>query len=203
LLESNIGIWSDSIITGDYPESVKETEPVIQFTDNEKSLLKGSIDFIGINYYSTTAIKSTSDTTYDKINIGKPSGASWLWSYPEGLPLLLKWLSNRYLPLIPSLKFCITENGYATKNMLNNKEIELNDIERIKYFEEHMQQLEKSISEGIPIIGYYAWTITDNFEWRAGHTERFGLIFIDFNDTERIRTPKGSYYWWKHFLSKI
>lgn len=199
LLESFVGIWADPVIFGDYPKILQNSDKIVPFTTVEKQLMMGSVDFIGVNYYSTSAIEII-DGEHKKVNIGKPSGARWLWSYAKGLPLLFDWLNARYVTKNNNLKFYITENGYATKNINNNKEIEINDDSRVEYFKEHTAEVENIVDKGIPLAGYFAWSNTDNFEWKAGYTERFGLIFIDFDSEHKERTPKKSYLWWQQYL---
>lgn len=205
-LEEAVGIWSDSVIKGDYPESLKISRAgqLVLFTEEEKELLRSThIDFLGVNYYSSTGVKEvpteTGPAKFENVKIGKPTGAEWLWSYPDGMPLLFKWLHERY----PAMKFMVTENGCATNTLVQgwSEQVEINDAIRVEYYKDHVQKVQDIVRSGVPILAYYAWTITDNFEWSAGYTERFGIIFIDFEDPERKRTPKDSYRWWKTFLS--
>jgi len=210
LLEAAIGIWVDPIFFAEYPKSLllsneAESQKLVLFTDAEKLLFKENpIDFLGINYYSSTQILESAGI-FEHKSIGKPSGAEWLWSYPEGFYLILKWISNRYLPSFPNLKLAITENGCATNTLVPSwsKDVEVNDETRVEYYRDHVAQLVKAIKEGIPVVEYYAWTITDNFEWAAGYTERFGLIYVDFDDPDRKRTLKKSYFWWKSEIEKM
>jgi beta-glucosidase len=94
-------------------------------------------------------------------------------------------------------KIIITENGAAFKDELKNGVI--NDADRIAYFQQHLQAVLKAKKEGINIRGYFAWTLTDNFEWSEGYDARFGLVHIDFKT--QLRTIKNSGYWFRDFLS--
>lgn len=92
----------------------------------------------------------------------------------------------------------ITENGAA----FQDKQIEgkVDDPERLAYFKLYLAAMLKARQEGIPVTGYMAWTLMDNFEWAEGYNARFGLVYNDFKTQRRI--IKSSGYWWKEFLSK-
>lgn len=90
----------------------------------------------------------------------------------------------------------ITENGAAYHDKLTDGHV--HDVERIEYFKLYLAALLKGKNEGMPITGYMAWTLMDNFEWAEGFTARFGLVYNDFA-TQR-RTIKDSGYWWAEFL---
>ncbi|RNL55507.1 GH1 family beta-glucosidase [Pedobacter jejuensis] len=97
----------------------------------------------------------------------------------------------------PNVKnIIITENGAAYHDKIINGTIE--DDARIAYFELYLEALLKAKNEGMPISGYMAWTLMDNFEWAEGFDARFGLVHTDFKTLER--TIKNSGYWWQQFL---
>ena len=97
----------------------------------------------------------------------------------------------------PEIKeIVITENGSFFKDTMVDGRIA--DIGRTAYFQNHLQALQRVQSEGINIRGYFAWTLTDNFEWNEGYHARFGLIHVDFKS--QLRTIKDSGHWWRSFL---
>lgn len=91
----------------------------------------------------------------------------------------------------------ITENGAAFKDEV--KDGQVNDVQRIIYFQQYLGALLKAKQEGVNIKGYFAWTLTDNFEWSEGYKARFGLIHVDFKT--QLRTIKNSGYWFRDFLN--
>ena len=99
----------------------------------------------------------------------------------------------------PSIKeIIITENGAAYPDHLQDGEVV--DSARTAYFEEYLLAVLKAKQEGVPITGYMAWTLIDNFEWAEGFNARFGLVYNDFKTQQR--TIKNSGLWFKNFLEK-
>jgi beta-glucosidase len=92
----------------------------------------------------------------------------------------------------------VSENGAAFKDQLINGEVK--DDKRIDYFKQYLGALLRAKNEGINVKGYFAWTLTDNFEWAEGYHARFGLIHVDFKT--QLRTVKNSGYWFRDFLNK-
>ena len=74
----------------------------------------------------------------------------------------------------------------------------INDIHRQAYFEEHVSAMLKARNEGVPVNGYFAWTLTDNFEWSEGYHPRFGLVHVDHITQQRRLKRSG--FWWQQFL---
>lgn len=75
------------------------------------------------------------------------------------------------------------------------------EAERIDFLTRYLLQLSESIKEGTPVMGYFHWSFTDNFEWHSGYDERFGLVYIDYPTQKRI--PKDSYYWYRNLLQTL
>jgi beta-glucosidase len=92
----------------------------------------------------------------------------------------------------------VSENGAAYNDKIINGQI--NDVERIAFFDEYLHQLLKAKKEGVNIKGYFAWTLVDNFEWAFGYNARFGLVHVDMKT--QLRTIKQSGHWFRNFLTK-
>ncbi|KZC09280.1 Lactase-phlorizin hydrolase [Dufourea novaeangliae] len=89
----------------------------------------------------------------------------------------------------------ITENGYSDLGTLN-------DTDRIEYHREYLKQMLLAMHvDGVDVRGYYVWSLLDNFEWDRGYRERFGIVFVDFNDPKRPRILKESAKWWKKIIA--
>lgn len=76
----------------------------------------------------------------------------------------------------------------------------LHDTTRINYYKGYLTQLKKAADEGVNVVGYFAWSLLDNFEWRLGYTSRFGITYVDFKTLKRY--PKMSAYWFKQLVTK-
>ncbi|KAL4601239.1 hypothetical protein ACB092_11G258500 [Castanea dentata] len=210
-------MFAHPVIYGDYPKSMKSSvgNRLPRFTEAQSKLLQGSLDFLGVNYYTTNYVESapssngvnvsyvfdrraTLTTNKDGTPIGTPTALNWLFIYPKGLRELLLYIKENYNnPVI-----YITEDGMADANnrSLPIKDA-LKDSLRIRYHYGHLSYLLKAIKEGVNVKGYYVWSFFDDFEWDAGYTVQFGLIFVDFNNNLR-RYLKYSAYLFKLFLLK-
>lgn len=112
---------------------------------------------------------------------------------PDSFYRIIKKMAGYF----PSKDIIITENGASYKDKLIDGRIR--DGERIQYFHKHLEALRKLKEDDLPVKGYFAWTLTDNFEWSEGYHPKFGLVHVDRNSLKR--TIKDSGYWWRDFLS--
>ena len=130
----------------------------------------------------------------DKPNVDLGPKTDFGWEiYPQGLYDLLKRLQVKYN--VPEI--IITENGCSYSDG-PDKNKTINDKKRIEYHKSHVEQMQIAVNEGVPCTGYFAWSFMDNFEWAEGYSQRFGLVWVDFETLERI--PKESYYWYQNFI---
>ena len=153
-------------------------------------------DFLGVNYYSRAVIRDESVdeklNEKQKVTMGPKTDFGWE-VYPKGIYDLLKRLQDDY----NVNEIMVTENGCSYSDGPDeNKKV--NDINRVEYHRSHIEQILIAVDEGIPCTAYFAWSLMDNFEWAEGYSQRFGLIWVDFDTLERI--PKESYYWYQKFL---
>ena len=106
--------------------------------------------------------------------------------YPDGLYGILKWIADTYSATTP---IYITENGMASDDVVLNGSV--NDDIRLDYLNDHIMAVAQAAREGVPMKGYFAWSLLDNFEWSFGYEKRFGLVHVDYDTMKR--TPKASY----------
>ncbi|KAK1327204.1 Beta-glucosidase 44 [Acorus calamus] len=107
----------------------------------------------------------------------------------------------RKAPLPKSRDYLMDRNaGFTSMDDPGNGTLPqaLRDTKRIHYFKSYLPQLKKAIDERCNVIGYFAWSLLDNFEWTSGYTSRFGLVYVDYNDLKRY--PKMSAYWFREML---
>uniref|UniRef100_A0AB38Z7E9 Beta-glucosidase 13-like n=1 Tax=Paeonia suffruticosa TaxID=45171 RepID=A0AB38Z7E9_PAESU len=212
-------VYLDPIVTGDYPFSMKSIvrDRLPQFSSEEKKMLEGSYDFIGVNYYTSRYTRalpfSPNDIpvsyakdqyvemlTEDKdgVPIGPQSeGMEFMYIAPKWLASILVNLKTKYNnPLI-----YITENGYP--QLIQDKTMEeiCDDQVRIDYIKDHLVSIRTALREGVNVDGYFSWTLMDNMEVKGYYyTIGFGLHHVDIpNDFERF--PKKSAFWYRKFLS--
>ena len=76
----------------------------------------------------------------------------------------------------------------------------LKDTARISYYKAYLAQLRKTMDDGANVIGYFAWSLLDNFEWRLGYTSRFSIVYVDFKTLKRY--PKMSARWFQKLLHR-
>jgi beta-glucosidase len=105
-----------------------------------------------------------------------------------GLTALLTRITREYgdIPLY------ITENGAAYPDEVVDGQV--SDPARIDYYDQHLRSCLDSIEAGVPLRGYFAWSLMDNFEWAWGYEKRFGLVHVDYDTL--VRTPKASAHWY-------
>ncbi|MEW5940792.1 MAG: GH1 family beta-glucosidase [Chloroflexota bacterium] len=152
------------------------------------------IDFVGVNYYTRNIVRAheVSEAENAPRTIFRGNEITEMdWEvYPEGLYKILGRLYFDYdFPAI-----YITENGAAFKDTVN-ADGEVDDPARLSCLRRHLEQVHRAIEAGIPVKGYFAWSLMDNFEWAFGYSKRFGLIHVDY-ETQK-RTFKSSAKWYR------
>lgn len=113
--------------------------------------------------------------------------------YPDGLYYSLKRL-HEYAGDMP---LYVTENGLASPDVIEGGKVD--DQPRIDYLNQHFAAARRAMEDGVPLNGYFVWSLMDNYEWALGYEKRFGLVHVDFDSLER--TPKASYHALKRALS--
>lgn len=158
------------------------------------------IDFLGLNYYSRQIIAARNAQQGDFHPVVVPPSpqaeiTEMDWEvYPKGLFDILTRLTYEYR--FPELY--ITENGAAFEDHRQDQKID--DHKRVRYLETHFQQALCAIQVGVPLKGYFVWSLMDNFEWAQGYSKRFGLIYVDYTTLERI--PKKSAHWYHQVITE-
>ncbi|XP_058764848.1 beta-glucosidase 13-like [Vicia villosa] len=201
----------DPVFHGDYPRIMKKFvgNRLPKFTKKEKHMLKGSANFIGINYYTShfarhepNRTKITTDN-YDALAVSEATNVEgkilgfkdqygWSNVYPEGLYNFLIYVKEKY----KNPKVYITENGIASSKISNP----LKDEHRIAYVAAHLNVTKAAINDGVNVQGYFLWSAFDTFEFQMGYSGNWGLYHIDFNDSLK-RIPTDAAKWYKEYLT--
>ncbi len=104
----------------------------------------------------------------------------------------VKFITERYRqPIV------FTENGFCNPDFVH-LDGQVHDPQRIDFIRRYLRAMKRAIDEGIPVEGYFYWSILDNFEWAQGYKDRFGLVHVDFST--QVRTPKTSYGWYRDLI---
>lgn len=157
-------------------------------------------DFLGVNYYFPERVADAPGANAMEtrvIELANLECTAFGWEVnPDGMVTLLARIASDYQPG----EIYITENG-STYDDVVTREGRIEDEARRSYLARHLAAAKTAIDSGLPVKGYFAWSLLDNFEWAEGYTRRFGLIHVDY-PTQR-RTLKLSGEWYRSFLAKI
>jgi len=113
---------------------------------------------------------------------------------PQGLAELLQRVHRDYRPG----PLYVTENGACYDDAVA-PDGAVHDPERRRYLQRHLAALHGAIAQGVPVRGYFAWSLLDNFEWSEGYLRRFGLVHVDYATQQR--RLKDSALWYRAFLN--
>jgi beta-glucosidase len=158
-----------------------------------------STDFLGVNYYTRVVVDGSQSLTREHVTPEpEPNGVERTemgWEvYPQGLHDLLVWLHNDYKPP----KLYITENGVSYSDG-PGADGRVRDERRIRYLRDHFAAARRAMDRGVPLAGYFVWSLMDNFEWAKGYKQRFGVVWVDYTTQERI--PKDSALWYRQVIA--
>ncbi|CAN6698649.1 unnamed protein product [Malus baccata var. baccata] len=191
-LDFQLGWYLDPIYHGEYPKVMRERlgDRLPIFSEKDKELLKNSVDFIGLNHYTSRFIAHGRDN-HDKGDfykaqgikkiveweggeaIGEKAASEWLYVVPWGMHKVLNYIAQRY----NNPPIYVTENGTNTVTFFLDR-------------------------DGADVRGYFAWSLLDNFEWAQGYTKHFGLVYVDYKNG-LSRHPISSAYWFLRFFKGV
>jgi beta-glucosidase len=185
------GILMEPMAHGHYPpgtiELLGDDGPDIQ--DGDMGLIGAPTDFLGFNIYGGSFVEATGDEDEPYRVIDFPSSyphayADWIKIAPQALYWGVRFLNEIY----DVQEMYITENGCAMDDQLVEGRVD--DVDRVQFYRWHLDATARCVEAGLPLKGYFAWSLLDNFEWAEGYSHRFGLHYVDF-ETQK-RTPKLS-----------
>jgi len=188
--------WADPMILGEYPADGLEIfgSAVPKISAKDLDVIRQPLDFYAMNIYSADVVEAV-DKGWRKIEPHPGAARTAMdWAIvPESLYWGPKFLYERYgLPIV------IAENGMANLDWVQ-EDGKVHDPQRINYLTRYLREYNRAIYEGVPSLGYFQWSILDNFEWAEGFSKRFGLVYVDYGTAQRI--PKDSYFWYKDFIA--
>jgi beta-glucosidase len=203
------GLFLDAVFRGSYPEKIldyhRKFDVEARIDLDELRSAVEPVDVLGVNYYNINHVEYRE---------GSPGMAAWPgaegaamarppgeltemgWGVePEGLTLTLRRVHDNYGP-IPMM---VTENGAAYSDVVE-ADGAIHDIQRTEYLKSHIGAVADAMDHGVDMVGYFVWSLLDNFEWARGYSKRFGIVRVDYDTLQR--TVKDSGRWYQEFLSR-
>ncbi|MGI1661645.1 GH1 family beta-glucosidase [Palleronia sp. KMU-117] len=180
------------LFRGEYPAEVIEGfgPHMPDGWQDDFATIRAPLDWLGLNYYTRKVIAADDTSPWPALKEVEgplPKTAMGWEVYPEGLHHFLRRTHEDYTHGLP---LYVTENGMAAPDVIENGAVF--DPHRIDYLDAHLASVRKAIAEGVPVKGYFVWSLMDNYEWALGYEKRFGLVHVDFDSLRR--TPKASYH---------
>jgi beta-glucosidase len=197
--------YLDPLFRGAYPEDVVEDRialgnlkshklPFVRRGDLET--ISAPLDFLGVNYYSRVVMRSGEGEWPQAVQVAPDEELTDMgWEVcPQELAPLLERICHEYAP--PAIY--ITENGAAYSDGPDETG-RITDTRRIDFMRGHILACRRALNRGVPLAGYFVWSLMDNFEWAHGYEKRFGLYWVDYKTQRRI--PKDSAFWYHDVVS--
>ena len=195
--EEHVGWWFEPIYKQRYPAKIAKVRepdlPAIQ--DGDMALISTPCDFLGLNLYFPGFVRYKEEKQpypYEECGslVNLPRTEMGWQVYPPFLFYALQKIHDLYAPG----PLYITENGCAMDDRLDDRG-QVHDLWRQEYLRTHIEQLLMLRDSGVPVEGYFAWSLMDNFEWQYGYSKRFGLVHVDYETQQR--TLKASAKWYR------
>jgi len=193
-------IWLDPLYARGYPALFTQYFGAdLPIVDGDMEIIGSLPDFLGVNYYFEHVVKAVSAD--ERNPFGVALAGTWHektamgWDIvPEGMLRLLRYIAGNW----PISNLYVTENGAAFDDVPDADGV-VHDKERIEYLRAHLQACRDAIAEGIPLKGYFLWSLLDNFEWAYGYRKRFGIVRLHPETLNRI--PKKSFYYYRDVIA--
>ena len=180
------------LFKGEYPAEVMEglAPHLPQGWQDDFATIGQPLDWLGLNYYTCKRIAAGAGPWPATDEVPGPLDKTEMgWEiYPEGLHHFLTSIQRDYTGDLP---LYVTENGMAAPDAAGPGGV-VQDADRISYLTRHLHACQQAIAEGVPLKGYFMWSLLDNYEWSLGYEKRFGLVHVDFDTRER--RPKESWH---------
>jgi beta-glucosidase len=199
----NTEVFVFPVLGKGYPEIVtKELNLALPVKEGDLETIAQPIDFLGVNYYFEHPVIADKSAQF-KYSI-KPSWhetTAMGWPViPGGLERQLEWLAAVSKGAFgkAEIPIYVTENGCAYDDEVT-ADGRVHDRKRIEYLQKHLAACANAMKKGVPLKGYYVWSLLDNFEWAYGYSRRFGVIHVDFKTQKR--TFKDSAYFFRDVIA--
>jgi beta-glucosidase len=192
-------IFLDPLAGRGYPQDVFDhyQRPTDFIKEGDLDIIAGPIDYLGVNHYHRGVHRSKDMPEAQNSPITNRAGddrSEMDWEiYPQGLyDILTRVHHDYYFP-----EYYVTENGVSVPDELSGTGADgkaVNDVRRVNYYRGYISAAGRALASGVPLRGYFAWSLMDNFEWGFGYSKRFGIIYIDYETQERIWKDSAHFY---------
>jgi beta-glucosidase len=192
-------MYLDPLVGRGYPGIALEdfARPTPFIHSGDMQTIAVPIDFLGVNYYFRDIVRSSkipeAENAPRTVFPGRQKTTMGWEIYPQGLYEMLTRLHAEY----PFRSYVVTENGASFDDVVG-ADGHVDDPMRVAYLRDHFLAASRALAEGVPLKGYFVWSLLDNFEWSFGFSKRFGLVHVDF--ATQKRTPKASAGWYRDVI---
>jgi beta-glucosidase len=187
--------FSDPMVFGYYPQDGLELfgADMPEIPSGDLDIVSQPLDCFFTNIYCGTYVRGRDDGGREIVERENLAWTDIGWPVtPEVLYWAPRFYTDRYrLPLV------VTENGMANPDQVHDGVVD--DEARIEFLRQYLAEYGRAIEDGVPGIGYFLWSLLDNFEWAEGYAKRFGIIHVDYATQQR--TLKDSAYWYSHVIA--
>jgi beta-glucosidase len=192
-----LGVILDGKYTDGFLEYAGAAAP--KFTADELKIISSPTDFVGLNIYAPQFYITATENKPFKV---LPFPASFPHMNSEWLrigPETIYWVPRIAAKIWNIETIYISENGTSSEDKLA-ADGQVYDLDRIMFLRNYLTQLQRAVAEGVPVRGYFLWSLMDNFEWIFGYEKRFGVYHVDF-DTQ-VRVPKLSAAFYRDVVAR-
>lgn len=187
----------DPLVGRGYPQDIVNGfgNPMEFVQSGDMDTITVPVDFLGVNYYTRNIARDEDAENNEPATVFQGNEITEMdWEvYPKGLYNILGRLHFDYA--FPAIY--ITENGAAFSDEID-ADGQVDDPARLSYIERHLEMVHNAIQIDVPVKGYFAWSLLDNFEWGFGYSKRFGIVYVDYQTQQRI--PKSSAKWYRQVI---
>ncbi len=184
------------IMEGKYPQLYLDEQGANapKFTDEDLKIIGSPLDFVGTNVYTPTYVRADEQAPGGFKVIPNPSSyphmaSPWLSIGPEAL----YWAPRHVASIWGVKELYITENGCSSADVLT-RDGHVYDTDRVMFLRNYIKQLNRATKEGVPVRGYFLWSLMDNFEWGDGYNLRFGIYYVDYETQKRYPKESAAFY---------
>ena len=197
--EWNNAWWTDPVLLGQVPRGRRRgcsARTCRSSSRRDLDEMKQPLDFLGLNIYKADTYRRGAD--------GKPEQVPLPPGYPRaGVGLAADHARLHVLGAALLLRPLQAADGHHRERPATRDQVfldgKVHDPQRIDFMHRYLAELARAIKDGVPVTGYYAWSLLDNFEWADGYKQRFGLVYVDYQNQKRV--PKDSFDWYKKVIA--